>query len=56
MDISGTTSPFNFLKDNRLSKLEGYNEIYNIENVDTLDNPLLKGTNICYLGSSVTYG
>lgn len=48
--------PFGFLRDNRLKNLEGNGEKYALENVQALNNSPLDGMNICYLGSSVTYG
>ncbi len=48
--------PFGFLRNIRLSKLEGNAEKYDVENVEELENSPLKGKNILYLGSSVTFG
>lgn len=48
--------PFDGLFDMRIAKLAGNREQYNIENVEELENSPLEGMNICYLGSSVTYG
>ncbi len=48
--------PFGFLRDERLKKLEGNSEEYAIENVVPFSSSPLEGMNICYLGSSVTYG
>lgn len=40
----------------RFEKLAGNAEKYSVENIKTLDKSPLVGKNICYLGSSVTYG
>ena len=48
--------PFDGLFDMRIAKLAGNGEHYNVENVEELENSPLEGMNICYLGSSVTYG
>ena len=48
--------PFGGLFDRRIAKLEGNGEQYDIENVEEFENSPLEGMNICYLGSSVTYG
>lgn len=48
--------PFGGLFDMRMSKLAGNGEQYNVENVEELEESPLEGMNICYLGSSVTYG
>ena len=43
-------------KGNIIASLEGNNIKYAIENVNKSENGPLEGLNICYLGSSVTYG
>ena len=48
--------PFSKMANIRLSKLEGNSEKYAIESVEKLPSSPLKGMNILYLGSSVTYG
>lgn len=48
--------PFNKMANIRFRKLEGNGEKYSVENVQSKDNSPLDGMNICYLGSSVTYG
>ena len=48
--------PFNKKANIRFGKMEGNGEKYNVENVQTLSDSPLDGMNICYLGSSVTYG
>lgn len=48
--------PFGFLRNIRLRKLEGNAEKYDVENIEELENSPLKGKNILYLGSSVTFG
>lgn len=51
-----TWGPFSELANIRFKKLAGNSEEYSVENVEQLENSPLKGMNICYLGSSVTYG
>ena len=48
--------PFGGLFDMRIAKLAGNDERYSVENVGELEDSPLKGMNILYLGSSVTYG
>lgn len=48
--------PFGGLFDMRIAKLAGNGERYSVENVEELEDSPLKGMNILYLGSSVTYG
>ncbi len=48
--------PFGKLANIRFKKLAGNADKYSVENVQTLDDSPLDGMNICYLGSSVTYG
>ena len=48
--------PFGGLFDMRIAKLAGNGEQYSVENVEELEESPLEGMNICYLGSSVTYG
>lgn len=48
--------PFGGLFDMRIAKLAGNAERYDIENVEELAESPLKGMDILYLGSSVTYG
>lgn len=48
--------PFGGLKTMRLKNLEGNKDIYDVENVEELEDSILKDKNICYLGSSVTLG
>lgn len=45
--------PFGFLRDLRLV---GNNAEYDLDNVEVLEDNELTNKNICYLGSSVTYG
>ena len=51
-----TWGPFSELANIRFKKLASNSEEYSVENVEQLENSPLKGMNICYLGSSVTYG
>ena len=48
--------PFDGLFDMRIAKLAGNGEQYNVEDVKELEESPLEEMNICYLGSSVTYG
>ena len=48
--------PFNKMANIRFEKLEGNGEKYSVENVRPQDDSPLDRMNICYLGSSVTYG
>lgn len=48
--------PFSRLHDIKMRNLPGNAEAYSPENVEPIDNPLLKGRKIICLGSSVTYG
>ena len=48
--------PFNHMANLRFQSLEGNSDIYSLKNVEELPSSPLKGKNICYLGSSVTYG
>lgn len=52
----GGLGPLGFLKDQRIANLEGNAEEYHLENVDVLEGSPLAGMNLCFLGSSVTYG
>ncbi|MGN0796626.1 MAG: SGNH/GDSL hydrolase family protein [Christensenellales bacterium] len=51
-----TWGPFGQLANIRFGKMEGNGTKYSVDNVQTLENSPLEGMNICYLGSSVTYG
>ena len=51
-----TWGPFGNLANIRFSKMAGNADIYSVENVQPLESSPIEGTNICYLGSSVTYG
>ncbi len=51
-----TWGPFGKLANIRFRKLAGNADKYSVENVQPLDSSSLDGMNICYLGSSVTYG
>ena len=51
-----TWGPFGNLANIRFRKLSGNADKYSVENVQPLENSPLDGMNICYLGSSVTYG
>lgn len=48
--------PFNKMANIRFRKMAGNAEQYSVENVEKLNDSPLEGMNICYLGSSVTYG
>jgi hypothetical protein len=48
--------PFKSLGDIRMRKLEGNASTYSMEHVTLLEGNPLQGDNICFLGSSVTYG
>ena len=48
--------PFGFMADKRFAKLPGNAKEYALENVQPLEDSLLKGKNIAFLGSSVTLG
>ncbi len=48
--------PFGKMANIRFGKMEGNSDKYSVENVQPLENSRLDGMNICYLGSSVTYG
>ena len=51
-----TWGPFGNLANIRFRKLSGNADKYSVENVQPLESSPLDGMNICYLGSSVTYG
>lgn len=51
-----TWGPFSKLANSRFAKLEGNSSQYALENVEELPPSPLKGKDILYLGSSVTYG
>lgn len=48
--------PFGNLANIRFRKMPGNADAYSVENVQRLENSPIEGTNLCYLGSSVTYG
>lgn len=48
--------PFGGLRDVRLKRLPGNSEEYTLEQVEPLESSPLQGLNICFLGSSVTWG
>ena len=48
--------PFNKISNIRFRKMPGNADKYSVENVKPLTESPLEGMNICYLGSSVTYG
>lgn len=48
--------PFSRLHDVKMRNLQGNAEAYSPQNVEPIDNPLLKDRRIICLGSSVTYG
>lgn len=48
--------PFNKMSNIRFRKMPGNADKYSVENVKPLAESPLEGMNICYLGSSVTYG
>ena len=48
--------PFNKMSNIRYRNMEGNGEEYSVKNVEPLESSPLEGMNICYLGSSVTYG
>lgn len=48
--------PFGKLVNIKTKKLAGNADKYAVENVQPLENSPLQGKNICYLGSSITYG
>lgn len=48
--------PFRPLANIRFGKMEGNQEKYDVSKVEPLEESPLEGMNICYLGSSVTYG
>ena len=48
--------PFKSLGDIRMSKLPGNAESYGMDRLDAMEASPLKGKNILFLGSSVTYG
>lgn len=48
--------PFKSLGDIRMKKMEGNAETYSMKYVPVLQDNPLQGSNICFLGSSVTYG
>ena len=48
--------PFNKAANIRFRKLAGNAEVYSAQKVQPIDGSPLDGMNICYLGSSVTYG
>ena len=51
-----TWGPFSEMANIRFSKLEGNSDKYAVESVEELPSSPLKGMDILYLGSSVTYG
>lgn len=51
-----TWGPFSSMANIRFKNLAGNSDIYSVENVEEFENSPLEGMNICYLGSSVTYG
>lgn len=51
-----TWGPFSGMANIRFRNLAGNSDAYSVENVEELENSPLEGMNICYLGSSVTYG
>lgn len=51
-----TWGPFSDLANIRFQNLVGNGDQYSLANVEELENSPLEGMNICYLGSSVTYG
>ena len=48
--------PFKALGDIRMNKIPGNAQSYNMDTVEPLENSPLKGKNVLFLGSSVTYG
>lgn len=52
----GGKGPFKFIFENKMKKMPGNTEKYHLENVETLSDSPLKGKNLLFLGSSVTYG
>lgn len=48
--------PFKSLGDIRMGKMEGNTAAYSMDSVDLLEGNPLQGKNMCFLGSSVTYG
>lgn len=52
----GGIGPLGKLQEVKMRKHAGNAEKYAVENVAVLENSPLKGKNICFLGSSVTYG
>lgn len=48
--------PFNKMANIRFRKMAGNADQYSVQNVEQLNDSPLEGMNICYLGSSVTYG
>ena len=48
--------PFKGLGDIRMGKMEGNTAAYSMEYVPLLEGNPLQGKNVCFLGSSVTYG
>ena len=48
--------PFKSLGDIRMRKIEGNTSAYSMEYVSLLEENPLQGGNVCFLGSSVTYG
>ena len=48
--------PLKFLNDFRMAKIPGNAENYNMDTVEPMENSPLQGRNVCFLGSSVTYG
>ncbi len=48
--------PFNKMANIRFAKMEGNGEKYSVANVQPLEDSPISGMNVCYLGSSVTYG
>lgn len=51
-----TWGPFGKLANIRLRKMEGNAYKYSVEHVQPLESSPLDGMNVCFLGSSVTYG
>ncbi len=51
-----TWGPFSGMANIRYKSLAGNADTYAVENVDKLESSPLEGMNVCFLGSSVTYG
>lgn len=52
----GGMGPMGNLKDVRMGRMAGNQEIYSFDKIETMENSPLAGGNICAFGSSVTYG